>query len=144
MQILLVSFSAWFIAQSMKVIFSLIFKRKFEPKLFFASGGMPSAHSAFISSIALQIGMQSGFNSSIFALAAAITLIVMYDAFNVRRSVGLQGQTINKMIEYVVEKGDTPEIKTIKEVMGHTPFQVFCGIVLGVSHVYLLEYLNII
>ena len=144
MTILLVSFSAWFIAQSIKVIFSLLFHRKFEPGLFLASGGMPSAHSAFISSVAVQIGLQSGFESSIFALAAAITLIVVYDAFNVRRSVGLQGQTLNKMIEYVVEKDDTREIKTIKEVMGHTPLQVLFGIILGVSHVYLLHYIEII
>lgn len=145
MRILLVSFWAWFIAQSLKVIGVLIFQKKFQPDLFFASGGMPSAHSAFITSVALQIGYQSGFESSIFALSAAITLIVVYDAYNVRRSVGLQGQTLNKMIEYVYNKDkDTAEIKKLKEVMGHTPLQVFFGIILGIVHVHILMFLQII
>lgn len=145
MRIILVSFTAWFVAQLLKVLGVLVFHKKFQPSLFFASGGMPSAHSAFITSISVQIGYQSGFESSIFALSAAITLIVVYDAYNVRRSVGLQGQTINKMIEYVIDKEhDTKEITVLKEVMGHTPFQVFCGIILGIAHVYMLMFLQII
>lgn len=144
MDILLVSFSAWFIAQSLKVVGELFFKKTFKPSLFFASGGMPSAHSAFMSSVSTQIGYMSGFDSAIFALSAAITLIVVYDAYNVRRSVGLQGRALNEMIEYVYKDSDPKEIRTLKEVLGHTPLQVFCGVLLGILYVYLLKIVGII
>ena len=99
MKILFISITAWIIAQSIKVISLMLFQREFKPSLFFSSGGMPSAHSAFMSSVSAQIGIISGFSSDIFALSCAITTVVVYDAYNVRRSVGLQGRALNKMIE---------------------------------------------
>lgn len=144
MQILLVSISAWFLAQSMKVVGELFFKKQFKPSLFFASGGMPSAHSAFMTAVSVQIGMESGFSSSVFALSTAITAIVVYDAYNVRRSVGLQGRALNEMIEYVYKDSDPKNIKNLKEVLGHTPLQVFCGILFGIFHVYFLDFIGLI
>lgn len=144
MRILFFSITAWMIAQSMKVISLMLFKREFKPSLFFSSGGMPSAHSAFMASVSAQIGLISGFSSDVFALSCAITTVVVYDAYNVRRSVGLQGKALNKMIEYAKEDHDRPEIQTLKEVMGHTPLQVFCGVLLGIVYIIVLNSLGII
>lgn len=105
---------------------------------------MPSAHSAFMASVSAQIGLISGFSSDVFALSCAITTVVVYDAYNVRRSVGLQGKALNKMIEYAKEDHDRPEIQTLKEVMGHTPLQVFCGVLLGIVYIIVLNSLGII
>ncbi|MFL8888591.1 divergent PAP2 family protein [Helcococcus kunzii] len=144
MRILFFSITAWMIAQSMKVISLMLFKREFKPSLFFSSGGMPSAHSAFMASVSAQIGLISGFSSDVFALSCAITTVVVYDAYNVRRSVGLQGKALNKMIEYAKEDHDRPEIQTLKEVMGHTPLQVFCGVLLGIVYIIFLNTLGLI
>lgn len=144
MRILFFSITAWMIAQSMKVISLMLFKREFKPSLFFSSGGMPSAHSAFMASVSAQIGIISGFSSDVFALSCAITTVVVYDAYNVRRSVGLQGKALNKMIEYAKEDHDRPEIQTLKEVMGHTPLQVFCGVLLGMVYIIILNVLGLI
>lgn len=144
MRILFFSITAWMIAQSMKVISLMLFKREFKPSLFFSSGGMPSAHSAFMASVSAQIGIISGFSSDVFALSCAITTVVVYDAYNVRRSVGLQGKALNKMIEYAKEDHDRPEIQTLKEVMGHTPLQVFCGVLLGIVYIIFLNTLGLI
>lgn len=144
MKILIVAFIAWFIAQAIKVGTALILNKKLDLELFFASGGMPSAHSAFVVSVAMQLGLKNGFNSDIFILALALTMIVVYDATNVRRSVGMQGITLNKMIEYIQEESDSQEIKTLKVVLGHTPLQVFFGIVLGIFHVFFCHLIGII
>ena len=144
MRILFFSITAWIIAQSMKVISLMLFKREFKPSLFFSSGGMPSAHSAFMASVSAQIGLISGFSSDVFALSWAITTVVVYDAYNVRHSVGLQGKALNKMIEYAKEDHDRPEIQTLKEVMGHTPLQVFCGVLLGIVYIIFLNTLGLI
>lgn len=143
MRILLVAVIAWFLAQLNKVVTNLIVMKKFEPRLFFASGGMPSSHSAFISSVATGLGLSNGFNSDIFILALAMTFIVTYDAMNVRRSVGVQGEIINRMIEYAQEEDDSFEIKTLKLVLGHTPLQVLMGLVLGIAVCLISYYFNI-
>lgn len=140
MKILFISFLAWFVAQLIKVITYFVLNKKLNLRLFFASGGMPSAHSAFVVSIAMQLGFRNGFNSDIFILALALSMIVVYDAMNVRRSVGLQGVALNQMIEYIQDESDSKEIKTLKVVLGHTPSQVFFGILLGVIHVYIFNF----
>ncbi len=131
MQILVISFFAWFIAQFSKVIYFYYLNRKLDFRTFYASGGMPSAHSAFISAVCTQIGLIEGFHSTTFALAAAIAGIVIYDAINVRRAVGLQGQTINMLLNQM-ESDDKQAIKKLKDVMGHTPLQVAIGTILGI------------
>lgn len=131
MKILLISSIVWLIAQFNKVLYFYYLNKKINLKLFFSSGGMPSAHSGFITAVTLQVGLIEGFNSTLFAIAASIAFIVIYDSFNVRRSVGIQGQTINLMLEYYKNVTNQEEIKNLKEVMGHTPLQVVFGILLG-------------
>lgn len=144
MKVLLISSFAWIIAQLNKVVYYYYLNKKINLRLFTTSGGMPSAHSAFITAVTLQIGIIEGFDSSVFALAASIASIVIYDSFNVRRSVGIQGQTINLMLEYYKNLDNSEDIKELKEVMGHTPLQVFFGILLGTLIVFISKILGLI
>lgn len=124
---------AWTIAQGLKVFLRYRHYRVWRWSLLWGSGGFPSAHSAFITCLMLQIGYAEGFKTSLFALALGFWAVVIYDSFNVRYAVGLQAQAINALREDLVEGlGDnyTP-IPRIPEILGHTPVQVSAGILLG-------------
>lgn len=125
-----VSILAWFIAQLLKVIFTLILKRKLDIRRFIGAGGMPSSHSALVVSLAVSIGQIEGYNSTIFALALVFSLIVMYDAAGVRRAAGKQAAVLNDIIEQIYAHRSIPEQK-LKELLGHTPVEVFAGAFLG-------------
>ena len=141
---LIVAFFSWFIAQSMKVIHTLIRDRTFNLSRFVGSGGMPSSHSSFVMGLSTSIGLQHGWDSAIFAVSIVFSLVVMYDAAGVRRAVGKQAIIVNKMIDDLQsqrktrkEKGakrDHPPIteKRLKELIGHTPVEVFAGAILGI------------
>lgn len=131
MKIVLVSAIAWALAQLIKLLIAWIQTRKLNLYAMFASGGMPSSHTSFVVSLATQVGLLEGWNSTYFALAACFCLIVMYDAAGVRHAVGLQAQKINLLIDrYNADR----ELDThrVKEILGHTPVQVLAGIVLGI------------
>ena len=114
-------------AQFLKVIFNLFHKRELRFGVIFETGGMPSSHSALICSVAAGIGLENGFESSMFAFSVAISLIVMYDASGVRKSAGLQAIEINK-ISRQLDKNSQSELK---EKLGHTKVEVIVGSLLG-------------
>lgn len=123
--------SAWFIAQVLKVILQFIQYRRLDFSRMIGSGGMPSSHASFTVSLALSVGFTAGFDSVSFAMAVCFALIVMYDASGVRRSAGQQAQILNRIVEEW-EQGDFSETETkLKELLGHTPIEVFAGGVLG-------------
>ena len=93
----------------------------------FETGGMPSSHSALITGATSGIGFQLGFDSPIFALAIAVSLIVMYDASGVRKSAGIQAIEINKISRKLDPKSEVD----LKENLGHTKFEVIVGSLLG-------------
>tara|TARA_B100000524_G_C23354920_1_gene263546 strand:- start:56 stop:409 length:354 start_codon:yes stop_codon:yes gene_type:complete len=93
----------------------------------FETGGMPSSHSALITGATSGIGLQLGFDNPIFALAIAVSLIVMYDASGVRKSAGIQAAQINKLSKELNPKTQVD----LKETLGHTKFEVFVGSILG-------------
>ena len=115
------------IAQFLKIIFSFFSTGKIRFGIIFETGGMPSSHSALISGATAGIGMQLGFDSPIFALAIAISLIVMYDASGVRKSAGIQAAEINNLSK----KLDPKSKVDLKETLGHTKFEVIIGSLLG-------------
>lgn len=121
---------AWFIAQTAKVLGVIIKERRLDFTRFVGSGGMPSSHSAFIVSLAAVVGKDYGWNSSIFGVSVAVALIVMYDAAGVRRAAGKQAKVLNKIIFSSTDKHQFDE--RLKELIGHTPFEVLIGAVLGV------------
>ncbi|OIN66499.1 hypothetical protein BLD48_10995 [Exiguobacterium sp. KRL4] len=125
---LLAAITAWFIAQAAKLVTGLIKTKKFDLEIMFASGGMPSSHSSTVVALAVVIGFQEGFDSSLFALATIFAVIIMYDATGVRQAVGLQAKLLNDYF-----KGIRHETPLLNELVGHTEFQVFVGLLLGLA-----------
>ncbi len=121
----------WLAIQSFKVAWDLITTKKFNFKRILGAGGMPSSHSAVVTSLATLIGRSEGFNSPIFALALIFACIVMYDAAGVRRAAGKQAQLLNKIINTPGLSGLQVQEKLV-EVLGHTPTQVFVGALIGI------------
>jgi len=125
---LFAAITAWFIAQAAKLVTSLVRTRKFDLEIMFASGGMPSSHSSTVVALAVVIGFQEGFSSSIFALSVIFATIIMYDATGVRQAVGVQAKLLNDYF-----KGIRHETPLLNELVGHTEFQVFVGLLLGLA-----------
>lgn len=123
---LIVIVAAWFVAHLIKFAFRSMTVKDKKYKEFFRSGGMPSAHSATIVAITVLIGLAEGFNSAIFALAVAVSLIIMHDAVRVRRATGDNGLAIERLIKEVKSKLAGPRI-----VKGHSVPEVVAGAVLG-------------
>ncbi len=138
--VLFIGLFAWLLAQFLKVPIEYILYKRINWGLWFSSGGMPSSHSALVTSITLAIGMFEGFNSPLFALAFAITMIVVYDAAGVRREAGRHAEKLNILINEFFS-GQPISDKQLKEVIGHTPAQVVAGVGLGVGTA-LLFYLS--
>ncbi|MCI8309823.1 MAG: divergent PAP2 family protein [Clostridia bacterium] len=121
----------WFLIQLFKLLTDLVKTKKFNFKRILGAGGMPSSHSAVVTSIATLIGKYEGVDTSIFALSLIVAFVVMYDACGVRRAAGKQATLLNKLIE-------TPGLTRVQiseklvEVLGHTPIQVFVGATIGI------------
>ena len=130
--VLVTALIGWFVAQALKVIFVLIKYKKFDVKRFVGSGGMPSSHSSTVCALTVAIGITNGFGSDIFALATVLSLVVMYDAAGVRRAAGQQAKILNKIIDDWKKASPADTEKKLKELLGHTPFEVIAGAVLGV------------
>lgn len=130
MKILIAAGIAWFIAQALKIIISFIENKRIDWSLATASGGMPSSHTAFVIAATTMIGRMEGIESSVFALAVVLSFVVMYDAMNVRRAVGHMGKTLNQIINNFNRTGKV-NVENVKEILGHSPIQVFAGLVLG-------------
>lgn len=123
---------AWFLAQILKVPTYYLRHREWIWSVFFNAGGMPSSHSALISSTTLALGLFYGFGSPFFALSLAIALIIVYDAAGVRQQAGKQAQKINLIIEALFQ-GHPISDTQLKEVLGHTPFEAAMGVLLGTT-----------
>lgn len=125
------SAAAWIIAQSVKVMLGAIREKRFNFSWFVGTGGMPSSHAAGASSLATSVGVTYGFDSAIFAVALIFALVVMFDAQGVRRASGRQAVILNKMLDDIYWKKKMDENR-LKELLGHTPIQVFAGAILGI------------
>ena len=121
----------WFFIQIFKVIYDLITTKKFNFKRILGAGGMPSSHSAVVTSLATMVGKSEGLNSPMFGIATIFAFIVMYDATGVRRAAGKQAKILNKIVN---TPGLTKEQVSEKlvETLGHTPVQVFVGAAIGI------------
>ena len=121
----------WFFIQLFKVIYDLITTKKFNFKRILGAGGMPSSHSAIVTSLATLIGKYQGVDTPIFAVSLILAAVVMYDACGIRRAAGKQAEFLNKIIETPGLTGLQVSEKLV-EVLGHTPFQVLVGALIGV------------
>lgn len=123
---------AWFVAQVIKTILHFIVNRNLDLKRMVGSGDMPSSHSAFVCAATMAIGQVCGWRDPMFSLSAAMALVVMYDACNVRRCAGEQAKVLNIILEHWEEI--PPELKGCKQLnenLGHTLPQVLAGALLG-------------
>lgn len=123
----------WFAAQVLKVITVLVTDKRIDFGRFIGSGGMPSSHSAFVTGLAVAIGLDSGFSSHMFSIAAVLALVVMYDAAGVRRAAGEQAKILNRLVEDWEKRNYQNTEVHLKELLGHTPMQVFAGAILGIA-----------
>jgi acid phosphatase family membrane protein YuiD len=152
-QVLICGLAGWWLAQLLKVPIHWLFTREWDLGLWFSSGGMPSSHSSLVVGTTVAIGLYVGFDSPLFAVAVALTMIVTYDASGVRRQAGFHAARINDMKqqfdlftqhfnEFIDQFDDfiagKPLIENqvleerLKEVIGHTPAQVIGGTILGI------------
>jgi acid phosphatase family membrane protein YuiD len=129
--VLICAFAGWLVSSLLKIPFTYFLHHKIDLKQAFGTGGMPSSHSALMISTTLGIGLFSGFNSPVFALALAVSTVVIYDAAGVRRQAGFHAERINMIIKELWE-GKPLEEKDLKEMLGHSPLEVTGGILVGI------------
>jgi len=131
-RILLAAVIAWAVAQVSKTVFELIQQHKLILSRLVSSGGMPSSHTALVNGLATATGRMMGVGSATFAIAVVLASIVMYDAAGVRRAVSIQARILNQMIDEAFQGRPIAE-KRLRELIGHTPIQVFVGALLGIA-----------
>ena len=138
----LTSISAWLVAQVLKMIINSIINKTFSLGWLFSDGGMPSGHSATVSSLAMFTLLRRGPDSFEFAVAMILAIIVCHDATGVRRETGKQAVLLKEIIESfeILTAKKLPEVK-LKEYVGHTPVQVFAGVSLGFIIALLMHFL---
>lgn len=141
-QLLVIPLLACFLSQIIKVSVDTITNRKFSFRYLVSTGGMPSAHSALVGSLATGTGQILGWSSPEFAIATIFAVIVMYDAAGVRQAAGKQARILNQIMDEFLRHEDFNE-ERLKELLGHTPFQVLVGLLLGIlSSIFLLPLLS--
>lgn len=139
-RILDVVFVAWFVAQFYKVMISIIEEKKITLKRIFETGGMPSSHSSTMTALVTSIGLVYGTNNVEFTIAFVLAGIVMYDAAGIRRAAGKHAGLLNKLLEKVNTKiGEKIYDGKLKELLGHTPFEVFIGGIVGIVVAYIFK-----
>jgi hypothetical protein len=129
--IFFISFVAWMSAQTIKVMIGVFKEKRFDFRWFGGTGGMPSAHTACVTSLSTTVGLTYGFDSALFAVVVIFTLIIMFDAQTVRFTTGRQAKILNQMMDDIYWKKKLDEEK-VKEFLGHTPVQVWAGAALGI------------
>ena len=132
-----ISLTGWLVAQVLKTLINGLLLGKFSLERMWGSGGMPSSHSATVCSLVVAAARLYGPDSAIFALAFIMAIIVMYDAMGVRRETGEQAKILNRMLTdwMEAESANSPFLgdKKLKEMVGHTPFEVLGGAIVGVA-----------
>ncbi len=129
---LITALSSWMLAQVMKLVIHSVINKKLDFSRLFGDGGMPSGHSATVSSLALLTGLRVGAGSVEFAIAAILAVVVCHDAMGVRRETGKHSVVIKEIIKSLEElKNEPMNEEKLKEFVGHSPVQVFAGVLLG-------------
>jgi hypothetical protein len=125
--------------QILKAFASIIWEKRLNWHRVLEAGGMPSSHSASSVTLAAMVGFDQGFGGIPFAVVLYIAFVVMYDAAGVRRAVGRQSIILNRIIESRAMKKRAGG-ETLKELLGHTPVEVFAGALIGLAWALLFHY----
>ena len=137
-QVLITSLIACFLAQGLKLVVEVVQHQRWNFHVLVETGGMPSSHSALVAALATGVGQSLGWGSHEFALSTIFAFIVMYDAAGIRRAAGEQAKILNQLVgerSLLSDLEPNPVLSsvTLKELLGHTPLQVFVGAALGVG-----------
>lgn len=124
---------AWIFSCLLKGMLVCVKNKRLDMTRFMGPGGMPSSHSTLVTCLATCVGISEGFNTSAFAMCCAFALVVMYDASGIRRAAGQQAQMINMIIDAWEESDPIEKQIRLKELLGHTPIEVFAGAILGIA-----------
>lgn len=138
-RVLLVALFACLFAQASKLVIELIQHGKINLRVLVTTGGMPSSHSAFVGALATSVGQVMGWGSPEFAIALVFAIIVMYDAAGVRQAAGKQARILNQIMDELFQEHPQFNEDRLKELLGHTPFQVIVGLSLGIAIAALAE-----
>jgi acid phosphatase family membrane protein YuiD len=130
--------ASWFTAQLTKVVLHYARTGEFDGRLLTETGGMPSSHSAFVSSLATCLGLWAGWTSPVFMLGLGFAIITMHDAAGLRMAAGRQAALLNKMVAQLYDRRKAAELPVMKEMLGHSPVQVLSGAALGILAAFLL------
>jgi acid phosphatase family membrane protein YuiD len=128
---LLAPLVAWVIAQAAKVIMTSMRQRRLNLRVLAETGGMPSSHAAIVMGLSTAVGKYAGVSSAAFAIALIFSFVVMYDAAGLRRAAGRQAAILNRLVEDLVHMRGMQE-QRLRELLGHTPFEVVVGAMLGI------------
>ncbi len=104
--------------------------RRIDFRILVQTGGMPSSHSAVVTALATAVGIREGTGSALFAMACILAAVVMYDAAGVRRAAGKQAAILNRILEDMYQGQPVAE-ERLRELLGHTPFEVIVGAAVG-------------
>lgn len=139
---LLTGVSSWFYAQLIKTILYWLINKRLDWGRMFGDGGMPSGHSATVTSVAVLVGLACGPGSVEFAVSFILAIIVCHDATGVRRETEKQAFIITELVKAFEELAEDklPEVK-LKKFVGHTPVQVTAGILLGMINAVVMYFL---
>jgi uncharacterized protein len=131
-QALIGALIGWTIAQTVKVPLEYLRTKRWNWVLLFRTGGMPSSHAALVAGVAHGIGLRDGFDSPVFAIAAVLAIVVIYDATGIRRQAGKHATLINAMMQDLAS-GHPLKQELLREVLGHTPLEALAGFLLGLA-----------
>lgn len=133
-EVLIISLTTWALAQTIKMITALFRGEGFDLSYLVSSGGMPSAHSAMVSALAISVGIIHGYGSAFFGISVIFAVIVIYDSAGVRQSVSQQSVVLNRIVRELRLRQSRAIIGAeLRELVGHSPFQVIVGVLLGIA-----------
>ncbi len=125
---LITALAVQLLCQSFKVVFYSLKNKKLQVHYFFSAGGIPSAHSAFVTALTTAVGIEAGIYSQVFAVSFVFSIIVIYDAFRLRGTVELHSRALNRLFRKLPEN----ERMELPSMIGHSPAEVAAGIAVGI------------
>lgn len=137
LEVIAASATSAFAAQVIKCFIYLAIKKPVNFRTLVHTGGMPSSHSALVACIATSVGLIDGFHSTTFAVALGFAIVVMYDAAGLRQAAGKMAGILNKLTEDIYQHRQDYVPTRLRELLGHTPFEVIVGAFLGMTVAYI-------
>ena len=129
---LMSALAAWFVAQILKTLIFAYLEKQVNWRRMVETGGLPSAHSALVVGLSIGVGLHDGWRSTPFAICLVYSLVVMYDAIGIRREAGKHADLLNELLMISILKDSYKQREKLRDLLGHTPLEVFAGALIGV------------